>query len=504
MIVNKTIDSVYHIGLFCREQFTNNCICMNAPILPPLWSHQKEAIARATDRYALFFDPGCGKTRTAIELWKRTAMASGKTIIFAPLNVCRNWVNELNLYLDGHHRAWVVSGQSKAKKVEILELFANVNEFVDSDVHHGMAPVPQFLICNIESLRSADYRSIMARSGASFIIIDESHNLKSPTSQQTKGALALIATLKPTHLYLLTGTPAPQGEIDLYTTFFMLGKCKENFFVWRKKYFDDKNERRRGMNNYWPEYVVRKSSKEYFQTLLTECSMSAQKDLVLDLPPLLRLTLYAEMSPEQKRNYESMVEYLFAIDGEGNELNASNMLVRTLRLQQILAGFLGETPIKENPRLKVLEDAIAMTDGAQFLVWTIFKATYKQIGKLLSDHNISFGMLTGEQSAEERFRAMEDFQDGKLRALIAHPKAGGVGVNLTAASYSIHFTRSYSLTDDLQAEARNYRGGSEIHKRITRIDIVAADTIDEEIAEALKAKKSVQDFILNLKEKHGR
>jgi SNF2 family DNA or RNA helicase len=483
---------------------TNNC----AQALPPLWSHQKEAIARATNRYALFFDPGCGKTRTAIELWRLAKPARpAKTIIFAPLNVCRNWENELRTYSGCHYSAYLVAGQSKGKKLQALEDFARVNSDVTSTTAiantFGLVPTPQFLICNIESLRSADYRNLMARSGATFIIIDESHNLKSPTSQQTKGALSLIATLKPTHLYLLTGTPAPQGEIDLYTTFFMLGKCKENFFVWRKKYFDDKNERRRGMNNYWPEYVVRKSSKEYFQTLLTECSMSAQKDLVLDLPPLLRTTLYAELSPEQKRNYESMAEYLFAIDGEGNELNASNMLVRTLRLQQILAGFLGETPIKENPRLKVLEDAIALTDGAQFLVWTIFKATYSQIAKVLDEHNISFGMLTGEQSAEERFRAMEDFQAGKIRALIAHPKAGGVGVNLTAASYSIHFTRSYSLTDDLQAEARNYRGGSEIHKRITRIDIVAADTIDEEIAEALKGKKSVQDFILNLKEKHN-
>ena len=57
--------------------------------------------------------------------------------------------------------------------------------------------------------------------------------------------------------------------------------------------------------------------------------------------------------------------------------------------------------------------------------------------------------------------------------------------------------------DDLQAEARNYRGGSERHERITRIDIVTPDTIDEDIMEALRAKRSVQDFILGLKRKHG-
>jgi SNF2 family DNA or RNA helicase len=296
-----------------------------------------------------------------------------------------------------------------------------------------------------------------------------------------------------------------------------MGKTTDNFFVWRKRYFNDKNESRRGMRNYWPEYQITPVAKEYFKQLLQECSLSAKKDKVLDLPELIRTSLYCEMSPPQKKHYESMKEYLFAIDKDGNELNAANMLTRTLRLQQITAGFLGDTEIVHttkadcvdavaiNNRLQALSDAIEMTKGEQFLIWTIFKPTYAQIGKFLSDRNLSFGLLTGEQNAEERFETMEDFQAGNLRALIAHPKAGGIGVNLTAASFSIHYTRSFSLVDDLQAEARNYRGGSERHARVTRVDIITADTIDEDIAAALKSKKSVQDFILGLKEKrHGR
>ena len=76
-------------------------------------------------------------------------------------------------------------------------------------------------------------------------------------------------------------------------------------------------------------------------------------------------------------------------------------------------------------------------------------------------------------------------------------------MNLTAASYSIHYTRSFSLVDDLQCEARNYRGGSERHESITRIDIVTPDTIDEEIITALREKKTVQDFIMSIKERNG-
>lgn len=474
----------------------------SASTLPPLWSHQEEALRRAGNKFALFFDPGTGKTRTAIELWKRSVMPS-KTIIFAPLNVVRNWENELKLYLQGNFTVHIVSGQSKAKKLQILENFVKANEECESPVVHGKFPVPQFLICNIETLRSREYQSLLSKSSAKFIIIDESHNFKSPSSEQTKGLLGVVSKLKPKHLYLLTGTPCPQGEIDLYTTFLLLEKTNENFFVWRKRHFDDKNERRRGMNNYWPEYVIRPVAKQYFQELLQECSLSAKKDKVLDLPELIRTNLYSEMSPEQRKCYESMTEYLFAIDKDGNELNAANMLTRTLRLQQILAGFLGDVPIKGNARLEALGDAIDLARDEQFIIWTIFKATYGQIGKYLSDRNISFAMLTGEQDAQERYYNMEDFQKGNIRALIAHPKAGGIGVNLTAASVSVHYTRSFSLTDDLQCEARNYRGGSERHARITRIDIITPHTIDEDIAAALKSKKSVQDFILGLKEKHN-
>jgi len=477
--------------------------------LPELWSHQKEILIRATDKFALHWSPGVGKSRAAILLYLRAkdnaptpnAACRGKAIIISPLTVTRNWQGEIEKYLGLPHKILLVAGQSKAKKL------ATIKEFAESHYNGNL-----FLLINIESLRSKEYVDLLCQSGAEFIVADESHQFKSPTSLQTKGLFQMVNTLQPKHLYLLTGTPAPGGQIDLYTTFALLGKTKDSFFIWRKRHFIDKNERRRAMNNYWPEYYVSPKSKEYFQKILLECSSVANKDDVLDLPPLLHTNIYCEMSPDQKRHYDTMKEYLFAIDSDGNELNAANVLVRTLRLQQILAGFIGETPIAENPRIKALEDAIEKTNGnimadgttgkpEQFVVWSIFKSTYKQIGSLLDSLGITYGLLTGEQTAEERHQYVTDFQAGKVRALIGHPKAGGIGINLTAASYSIHYTKSYSLVDDMQSEARNYRGGSERHKTITRIDIVTAGTIDEDISTALREKKSVQDFILGLKQK---
>ena len=74
--------------------------------------------------------------------------------------------------------------------------------------------------------------------------------------------------------------------------------------------------------------------------------------------------------------------------------------------------------------------------------------------------------------------------------------SGGIGINLVAASYAIFYSRSFSLEHDLQAEARNYRGGSERHTKITRIDIVARDTIDEHIQKALSDKQNISETLL--------
>ena len=459
------------------------------PIIPPLWEHQQEAIKKAVankGRHAFFFDPGCGKTRTALELFN--GYQARKVVIVAPLNVCRNWKNEIETFAPQIKKVFVVAGQTKIKKLKIIEAFNQCNNEISA------------LIINMESFRGKEYVKELLHTRKDFWVIDESHNFKSATSQQTKGLIEVMEKVKPKHLYLLTGTPAPQGEIDLWSTFYLLNVTNQPFFIWRKIYFDDKNARRAGTQGYYPNWIVRKSSQVEFQELLRKCSSVAKKDEVLDLPELLRSKIYCQLSPQQRKHYETMFEFLFAIDTEGHELEASNMLSRTMRLQQIVAGMLGEVEIKDNPRLEALKFAVAKTQGEQFLVWTIFKNTYQQTGKVLDDLGISYAFLTGEQSAEERFQNMQDFQAGKLRALICHPRAGGVGVNLTAASYSIHYTKNYNLVDDLQCEARNYRGGSEIHKRITRIDIVAEDTIDEEITEALAAKKTIQDFILGLKE----
>jgi SNF2 family DNA or RNA helicase len=82
--------------------------------------------------------------------------------------------------------------------------------------------------------------------------------------------------------------------------------------------------------------------------------------------------------------------------------------------------------------------------------------------------------------------------------MIANQASGGIGINLVEASYSVFYSKNFSLEQDIQAEGRNYRGGSEQHAKITRIDLVSPGTIDELVLKALREKQKMSDLILTL------
>lgn len=517
---------------------------------PPLWEHQKKAKAKRQKYYALHFDPGCGKSRTSLEFYNESE--AGKFIIFAPLNVCRNWQNEVLQFCDKTKTVFICAGQPKPKKIKIIKDFLQ---------YQGVAA----LAINIECLRSKEYVDLLITQKWRFVIADEFHNFKTFDSAQTKGLDRFLKAVRPEYFYPLTGTPAPQGEIDLYSTFYYLRKIDLPFYVFRKKYFNDVNNSEAGtkyckqLHEYlfqnhqtnmpfgvWRQYVlknlrgrpsslrviydfllekkairtnfidwfgkmvdnlkthakyvVKPEAKALFEKWLLECSMSANKNEVLDLPPLIHTKAFSELPASQRKLYTDMYNKLWAEDENGNSATAKTILTRTMRLMQISCGILGDK-IVDDSRLKALDYCIDLVGKNQAIIWTIFTPTYDQLASHLEKKGLTYCLMTGRESGAERQKNLEDFQAGKYQFMIGNQRAAGVGVNVTAASYMIYYTKDFNLVSDVQSEARNYRGGSERHDRITRIDIVAEDTIEERVTQALLEKRSVQDFLLSLKEK---
>jgi SNF2 family DNA or RNA helicase len=120
------------------------------------------------------------------------------------------------------------------------------------------------------------------------------------------------------------------------------------------------------------------------------------------------------------------------------------------------------------------------------------------IAELCTEMGIAYRQIHGGISHKRREEEMDEFRsDPNVRVMIANQAAAGVGINLVEASYAIYYSKTFRLEDDLQSESRNYRGGSEVHEKVTRIDIVCPGTIDELVSEALANKQNIGEKILS-------
>jgi SNF2 family DNA or RNA helicase len=153
---------------------------------------------------------------------------------------------------------------------------------------------------------------------------------------------------------------------------------------------------------------------------------------------------------------------------------------------------------KDTPKMAALREILEQVAGEhKVVVWTVWKSTYRDVERVLQDMGLGYRMLTGETKAGERDEVVDAFRkDPAVRVLIGNPHAAGIGINLTESSYSIFYSRNFSLGDYLQAEARNYRGGSEMHQKITHVDLITEGTIDEAITEKLLAKQEITENTL--------
>lgn len=227
----------------------------------------------------------------------------------------------------------------------------------------------------------------------------------------------------------------------------------------------------------------------------------------MDLPPLVRQAVEVELSKDQSKLYEAMKKDFVAYVND-KACVAQLAITKALRLQQIVSGFVtlegedgGErtnVAIKDNPRALALKDLLEqITVSHKCLVWAVFRENYRAVRAVCEELGVKFVEVHGGVSGPARQEAVDAFNtDPTIKVFLGHPGSAGIGINLVAAPYSIFYSRTFSLEQDLQAEARNYRGGSEIHEKVTRYDLVAKGTIDELITKKLADKIDISDRVL--------
>jgi len=451
-----------------------------------LWDHQKEAIAKAhfKDYFALFFEMGTGKTRTALEIIKSKIERSRRplrTLIVCPLVVVPNWVSEARQWCELEATA-LQGSQKKRVKTFLCSLAAGRNIFA----------------INYEGFLMKDLMLRLSLWGPEVLVFDESHKLKSHSSQRTKKAFEISKRCR--YRFLLSGTPVLNSAQDLFSQYLIMDHGKTfgaNFWAFRHKYFYDANWKMPAHIKF-PDWKIKKGSVGLIKASLKKDSMRVTKEECLDLPPLVREVRFVEMGAEQKRMYEEMKKD-FITFLKGDAVVAQLALTKALRLQQIVSGFaktdkgdevrMGKAATPREDALKELLEELAPSH--KVIVWAVFKYNFKQIKDICEKLKLKYVEVHGDISAKNKELNIKRFtNESDCRVFIGHP-ALGLGINLVVSDYSIYFSRNFSLGDDVQSMSRNHRGGSEVHDKITRIDLVCKDTIDEVVLNALKGKKEL-------------
>lgn len=462
----------------------------------PLWKHQADTLDRFAylNEAALLHEMGTGKTTSAIA-WLRAKYNQNRsvvpTLIVSPVATLYNWLEEIQRNApEKVFESSVVLEGSARKRLDIIK---------DSEA--------KIYITNPEALDMADVASALrdkTRNGA--FVGDEAHRFKNHKSKRLGVLLSITDFCR--YRMILTGTPILNSYLDLWALWRILDRGETfgmNFFVFRERYFRDANIAWKGKPKYFPNYVPKPGIDADISKMIDTKASRLKKADCLTLPPLLRMIEKVELSAEQRKVYTQMENELIAEVREGACV-ATNALTRVLRMLQILTGYVQvETEsneklavlLKSNPRLQRLSELLEeLTPSAKVIVWCNFQENYRAIARVLQDQGIAFAELTGQ--TKDRQAEIVRFQtDPSCRVIISNPQAGGVGVNLTAASYAIYYSRGYSLGDRLQSEARCHRGGSEIHEKITLIDLVAPNTLDEDVLAALLRKENFSDNVLD-------
>lgn len=472
--------------------------------LEPLWKHQIECLekielaeGKKIRGFALFMSPGVGKTRIVIErlreLFKRKKNIR-RTLIVCPPVVVKQWKGEFARY-------------SKIDQDRIVLLRGSGRQRLDTflrEIDNGINPnaSQKIFITNYESLLMEELFAAFVAWGPEVMILDESHRIKNYGAKRTKAAIRLgkLAVYK----FIMTGSPILNSITDIFsqTQFLNSEVFGTNPIAFRRVYMTDKNA---GMPRYkyFPNWVPKPGAEEAIQFKIKPFSFHARKEDCLTLPPFVKQRVEIEMGPDQEKAYRQM-EKEFITFVAGNPVVAELAITKSLRMRQILSGFARDAegrdwPFKDNPRLDALEDLLEdLIRSEKVIIWTDFQYNYNMIAAMIQNRlKETYRCLTGEQSQTEKERNIQDFQhDPFVKIMIANPGAGGVGVNLTAASSMIYYSRSCALEHDIQSEARAYRGGSEIHKSITRFDLVIPNTLDDVILDALSKKMKVGDAIV--------
>ena len=424
-------------------------------------------------------DMGLGKTIQTLGVLLARADQGGKNgaaLVVAPVSVCNNWYSECQRFAPSL-RPVFYRGKDRQQLLDGLQ------------AHDLLITSYGLLQQDAEVFQKIHWNSI---------VLDEAQAIKNSATKRTQAAYLLQGDFR----LVTTGTPIENHLGELWSLFRFLNpgllfsqqKFAERFQAPIERGDGDEGEK----------------ARHHLKKLVQPFMLRRTKNQVLqELPPRTEITLTVALSDEERALYEALRQQAlerFAQQNEGVENKHLEVLAEITRLRLAACHPQLAMPGSALPSSKLQafgELVIELRENQhKALVFSQFVKHLTLIRAWLDEQGIPYQYLDGSTTLEQRAERVEAFQRGEGDIFLISLKAGGFGINLTAADYVIHMDPWWNPAVEDQASDRAHRIGQ--HRPVTVYRLVSEGTIEEKIVKLHQQKRDLADSLLEGSDMSGK
>ncbi len=456
---------------------------------PKLYPFQRVGVRflETAQQALLADDMGSGKTIMMIRALYR--LEASPVLVICPNSMKLTWEEEFHDWAE-EMRVSVIGGTAAQRRKAIAaEADVFVINWESLRLHTNLAPYGSMALTDKEKepkeLNEIKWKAVVA---------DEAHRAKDPKSKQTRALWAVSRVAQ--YRFAATGTPIESHPGELWSV--MNFVSPDNFPV-KTKYIERYCHQTFNPFGGMDIDGLRADTTAEFHAIVDPIMIRRPKDVILpQLPEKMESVRWIPMSTKQAKAYRQMQDLMIAELADDTVTLALNPLQQFVRLSQFASSYAGVEDDKvrlELPSNKVdafvelLEEAgtepvVAFAESKQLINLT---------ASVLDKKGISFGLITGDTTTDQRQAYMRDFQAGQVRVMLC-TSAGAEGITLTAARILVFLQRFWSSIKNAQAADRVHRIGQD--RGVEIITFASIDTVDEHREKVLKTKGEALQEIL--------
>lgn len=458
-------------------------------------------IARGRRAFAYFMHPRTGKTKVVIDecCWSYKKGKIRRVLVICPKNVMSEWIEQVPLHSPKDVQHDVLGYYGKARQLLRVDLY--------NAARRNNPEALQWVVINHDTIARPNILDhliayVSDPNMPCAIVIDESTSIKSISTKRTKAAIKLGKSSPMRRI--MSGTPSPNGPVDLYSQFMFLNKniigCNR-----LSEFLDEYTQP-------IPNVAFKRAPKneQKLAGLIEPHSFRVRyKDVAKFLPKEDRVVIRVEMTDNQARMYDDLLEHLVA-ECEGREITVQHKLYMGMRLLQVTGGWCKFDDIDKkkppdpipggNPKLDAMLEKISEYEpGEKIVIWAHFKHEIVEIHRRLVEiyGPDSAAMFYSGVNHEYKERVKVNFQDPEhpLRFFVGNPESGGSGIKLWRSNVAFYFSNSYDYFHREQSEMR-IQLDLEHKTHVTYYDLIVPGTFDTRVISALKRKCDVASILM--------